>query len=209
MSGRFIVLEGIDGCGKTTQLDHLTTWLPSSGLMPPGAELIRTREPGGTPLGEAFRELLLHGTPGEEPSATAELLLYAADRAQHVDTVIRPALERGDWVLSDRFSGSTQAYQGDGRGLDKGLIERLEQIATGGLQPELTIWLDVPLKESIRRRRGEADDRIEAEGQAFLQRVSDGFALLAAQRNWCRLEADRPVAEIKRSIERQLVDRLR
>ena len=209
MSSRFIVLDGIDGCGKTTQLDHLTAWLPSSGLMAHGAELIRTREPGGTPLGEAIRQLLLHATADEAPSATAELLLYAADRAQHVDTVIRPALERGDWVLSDRFSGSTQAYQGDGRGLDKGLIEHLEQIATGGLQPDLTIWLDVPLKESIRRRRGEADDRIEAEGQSFLQSVSDGFKRLATQRNWSRLEADRPVAEISRSIERLLVDRLR
>lgn len=208
MSGRFIVLDGIDGCGKTTQLDHLTGWLPSSGLMAPGADLIRTREPGGTPLGEAFRELLLHTTSAEEPSATAELLLYAADRAQHVDTVIRPALERGDWVLCDRFSGSTHAYQGNGRGLDKGLIERLEQIATGGLQPELTIWLHVSLQESVRRRRGQANDRIEAEGQAFLRRVSDGFAQLAAQRDWCRLDADRPVAEIRRSIERLLVDRL-
>ena len=210
MRGRFIVLDGIDGCGKTTQLDHLTAWLPRSGLMPPGADLIRTREPGGTSLGEAFRELLLHTTAQDAPSPTTELLLYAADRAQHVDTLIQPALQRGDWVLSDRFSGSTQAYQGHGRGLDRDLIERLERIATGGLQPDLTLWLCVPVEESMRRRRrrGEQEDRIEAEGQAFLQRVADGFALLAAKRNWCQLGADRPVEEISRALEQLLLERL-
>ena len=149
MSGRFIVLDGIDGCGKSTQLDHLLRWLPGSGLMPDGADLISTREPGGTPLGRAVRELLLHTRAEQAPAPTAELLLYAADRAQHVERLIRPALERGDWVISDRFSGSTLAYQGHGRGLDRQLIDQLERIATAGVQPDLTLWLTVPLAESL------------------------------------------------------------
>ena len=112
MTGRFIVLEGIDGCGKTSQIKHLLEWLPNSGLMTKGAALVCTREPGGTPLGRSIRELLLYTANQKAPAPTAELLLYAADRAQHVETLIRPALERGDWVISDRFSGSTLAYQG-------------------------------------------------------------------------------------------------
>jgi dTMP kinase len=112
--GCFLVLEGIDGCGKTTQLERLRAWLPSSGLMPPGAELVVTREPGGTGLGLALRQLLLHPPGDAAPGSTAELLLYAADRAQHVQQCIAPALAAGHWVLSDRFSGSTAAYQGHG-----------------------------------------------------------------------------------------------
>ena len=128
-----------------------------------GAALVCTREPGGTPLGRSIRELLLHTADQEAPAPTAELLLYAADRAQHVETLIRPALERGDWVLSDRFSGST-AYQGFGRDLDRDLIQRLEQIATTGLQPDLTL-VEPSVQESLQRRRGDKDDRIEAEEQ--------------------------------------------
>jgi dTMP kinase len=194
--GRFIVLEGIDGCGKTTQLEALRQWLPTSGLMPTSAQLVVSREPGGTALGKALRELLLH-PPGEAaPVPRAELLLYAADRAQHVETVLRPALERGDWVLCDRFTGSTAAYQGYGRGLDLGLIAALEYIATGGLRADLTLWLDVSLAESCRRRGGQLADRIEGEGVAFLGRVADGFLELAVQRGWVRIAAGRPVAAV-------------
>ena len=187
--GRFLVLEGIDGCGKTTQIAALAGWLPRSGLLPPGAELLVTREPGGTALGQALRQLLLH-PPGEAAAQpTAELLLYAADRAQHVQQRIAPALAAGHWVLSDRFSGSTAAYQGYGRGLGLALIEQLERIATADLQPDLTLWLDLPLAESRRRRAGRAADRMEAAGDAFLERVCGGFAALAAQRGWCRFDA--------------------
>jgi len=207
-SGRFVVLEGIDGCGKTTQLQALREWLPSSGLMAPGATLLVTREPGGTALGQALRQLLLH-PPGEAaPEPTAELLLYAADRAQHVEQTIRPALDRGDWVLSDRFSGSTAAYQGHGRGLSMALIGQLEAIATGGLAADLTLWLDLPLAESMRRRGDRPADRIEASGQAFLQRVADGFAALAAQRAWNRVDAsespDRVRGACRALVEQQL-----
>ena len=204
MSGRFIVLDGIDGCGKSTQLDHLARWLPRSGLMPSGVGLIRTREPGGTALGAAVRQLLLHTSAEAAPAPTAELLLYAADRAQHVDSLIRPALSRGDWVISDRFSGSTLAYQGFGRGLDRSLIEALERIATGGLAPDVTVLLDLPVQASILRRSGAQDDRIESEGAPFLRRVQGGFRQLALERRWCRLNADRPIAEVSAALEQSL-----
>ena len=208
MTGRFIVLDGIDGCGKSTQIRHLAQWLPVSGLMPSTAGLICTREPGGTPLGQSIRELLLHTEADQVPSVTAELLLYAADRAQHVDTVIRPALLRGDWVLSDRFAGSTLAYQGYGRGLDHQLITRLESIATTGLVPDLTACLMVPVEVSLQRRHGEKEDRIEAEGRAFLHRVADGFAVLAEQRHWCQLDAQQSVSQLSHALEQTLRETL-
>jgi dTMP kinase len=184
-----VVVEGIDGCGKSTQLELLRQWLPTSGLMPAGTSLLTSREPGGTPLGQALRELLLHPPAAASPCSDAELLLYAADRAQHVAQVIRPALEAGDWVLCDRFTGSTVAYQGYGRGLPLERIAALEGFATGGLEPNLTLWLDLPLEESLRRRGGRAADRIEASGHAFLERVAVGFATLARQRGWQRVDA--------------------
>jgi dTMP kinase len=208
MTGRFIVLDGIDGCGKSTQIRHLAQWLPVSGLMPSTAGLICTREPGGTPLGQSIRNLLLHTEADQVPSVTAELLLYAADRAQHVDTVIRPALQRGDWVLSDRFAGSTLAYQGYGRGLDRQLITRLESIATTGLVPDLTACLMVPVEVSLQRRHGEKEDRIEAEGRAFLHRVADGFAVLAEQRHWCQLDAQQSVSQLSQALEQTLRETL-
>jgi dTMP kinase len=204
--GRFLVFEGIDGSGKTTQLEALAAWLPTSGLMPSGASVHRSREPGGTALGLALRQLLLHPPDGTAPCPTAELLLYAADRAQHVETVIRPALAAGDWVLSDRFSGSTAAYQGDGRGLPHLCIAELERIATGGLTPDLTLWLDLPLAASLRRRGHRPADRIEASGEAFLARVGEGFARLAQERRWWRVDATQApeqVAEACRSLLRQ------
>ena len=208
MTGRFIVLDGIDGCGKSTQIRHLAQWLPVSGLMPSTAGLICTREPGGTSLGQSIRDLLLHTEADQVPSVTAELLLYAADRAQHVDTVIRPALLRGDWVLSDRFAGSTLAYQGYGRGLDHQLITRLESIATTGLVPDLTACLMVPVEVSLQRRHGEKEDRIEAEGRAFLHRVADGFAVLAEQRHWCQLDAQQSVSQLSQALEQTLRETL-
>ena len=202
-NGAFIVLEGIDGCGKTTQLQALRQWLPTSGLMPPGAQLLVTREPGGTALGQALRELLLHPPDAVRPEPMAELLLYAADRAQHVAKVIGPALDRGDWVLCDRFTGSTAAYQGYGRGLDLEAIYALESIATSdipfSLQPDLTLWLDVSLAESRRRRGGQLADRIEGEGDEFMARVDDGFLELAMQRDWVRVNAEQPVADVTKS----------
>jgi dTMP kinase len=209
--GRFVVLEGIDGCGKSTQLDALAAWLPHSGLLGPGCELVVTREPGGTALGRALRQLLLHPPNEAAPETTAELLLYAADRAQHVQQLIAPALAAGHWVLSDRFSGSTAAYQGHGRGLPLALIDQLEQIATAGLVPDLTLWLDLPLAEASRRRRDRhgdhGPDRIEAGGDAFLARVHQGFAVLADQRGWLAIAADQPPEPVSAACRRALQQR--
>ncbi len=204
MSGRLLVLEGIDGCGKTTQLRHLANWLPRSGLMPEGARLHLTREPGGTALGMALRKLVLHPPGDASPEPLAELLLYAADRAQHVAQLIRPALEQGHWVLSDRFSGSTLAYQGYGRELDLDLIQQLEQIATAGLVPDLTFWLQLSVEESLVRRDARSNDRIEAEGVDFLTRVATGFAVLARERSWVPLQADQQVESVSSALESQL-----
>jgi len=203
--GRFIVLEGIDGCGKTTQLEALRQWLPGSGLLPPGTRVIVSREPGGTALGQALRELLLHPPDGTAPVPCAELLLYAADRAQHVETVLRPALERGDWVLCDRFTGSTAAYQGYGRGWPVTLLDTLETLTTSGLQADLTLWLDVSVSESCRRRGGQLADRLERQGMAFLGCVSDGFERLANQRGWTRINADLSVDAVTMACCRAMI----
>ena len=183
--GRFIALEGIDGSGKTTQLEALAAWLPTSGLMPPGAELITTRAPGGTPLGQRLRELLLHPPDDAEPCPFAELLLYVADTAQLVDQVIEPALAAGNWVLCDRYTASTVAYQGYGRGHDLALIQQLNQLATGGLEPDLTLWLYLS-PDAARQRRGDRPaDRIEAASKGFLGRVAHGYDnLLVEAAGW-------------------------
>jgi dTMP kinase len=204
--GRFLVLEGIDGSGKSSQLERLATWLPVSGLMPAGASLVTTREPGGTPLGQGLRQLLLHPPAEAAPVASAELLLYAADRAQHVQSLIEPALAAGHWVLSDRFAGSTAAYQGHGRGLSLDLIDQLESIATAGLVPDLTLWFDLPLTLSAQRRGHRGADRIEAAGLPFLERVSAGFARLAAERGWQRLDASGSPPEVESALRAVLLE---
>jgi len=206
--GRFLVLEGIDGCGKTTQIEHLRQWLPRSGLMPQGAELLVTREPGGTELGRALRQLLLHPPGDAAPEIRAELLLYAADRAQHVAQKIAPALAEGHWVLSDRFTGSTAAYQGYGRGLSLELIDQLATIATAGVVPDLTVHLELPLAESLRRRGHRPADRIEASGEAFLARVSAGFSALARQEGWASIDASLPPEQVALLLQEALEARL-
>jgi len=202
--GRFLVLEGIDGCGKTTQIEHLRQWLPRSGLMPKGAELLVTREPGGTELGRALRQLLLHPPGDAAPEIRAELLLYAADRAQHVAQKIAPALAEGHWVLSDRFTGSTAAYQGYGRGLSLELIDQLATIATAGVVPDLTVHLELALVESLRRRGHRPADRIEASGEAFLARVSAGFSALARQQGWASIDASLPPEQVSERLQEAL-----
>ena len=189
MKGKFIVFEGIDGSGKTTQINQLSKWLISTDLIPENNKLVITREPGGTKLGKSIRSLLLDTSIEKSPDSITELLLYAADRSQHVNEIIRPTLDKGDWVISDRFCGSTLAYQGYGRKLDINLIKDLEAIATQGIAPDITFLLDIPIEESIRRRRNRKDDRIEKEGREFLSNVSLGFHALSKDRKWKKISA--------------------
>ena len=205
MKGIFIVLEGIDGCGKSTQIQHLSKWLPQSGLIPEGSKLITTREPGGTKLGNSIRELLLRNYNDNSPEPLTELLLYAADRAQHVSQVILPALNNGHWVISDRFSSSTMAYQGFGRDLNKRMIEKLEDIATKGITPNLTLLLDISVTESIKRRRNNSKDRIESEGKIFLERVSDGFNSIAKDKKWITVSSHEKEELVSKAIEKEIM----
>ena len=208
MKGLFIVLEGIDGCGKTTQIKELKSWLPTSGLIPEGKSLLITREPGGTLLGSELRQILLNDDTADTPAPIAELLLYAADRAQHVSNLIIPALNNGDWVISDRFSGSTIAYQGYGRDLNLNTIKDLERIATQSLNPDLTLLLDINVKESIARRKKKSNDRIEKEGEIFLSKVARGFLELAKERSWVRIAGEHSAELISKQIKSELKEYL-
>lgn len=173
--GCFITLEGIEGVGKTTNLGFIQAYLEERGI-----EVVRTREPGGTPLAEAIRELLL--TPRDEPVAElTELLLMFAARAQHIEERIRPALERGAWVLCDRFTDATYAYQGGGRGLDQSRIAQLETLVQGSLRPDLTILLDLSAREGMARAKARSTpDRFESEAEAFFERVRHCYLQRAA-----------------------------
>jgi dTMP kinase len=174
----FITLEGGEGVGKTTQQALLALQLRQAGY-----PCLCTREPGGTALGRALREILLHGDP---LTPLAELFLYAADRAEHVQKCILPALAAGQVVVCDRFTDSTLAYQGYGRGLDLQQVRQLNHLATGGLQPHLTLWLDLPPEVGLARKasgrlaRTGLADRLEQERLEFHRRVHQGFQALAA-----------------------------
>ncbi len=201
MKGKFIVIEGIDGCGKTTQIDELSKWLPNSGLMKKGSKLIKTREPGGSLLGKKLRELILDNNKNNKPSSLAELLLYSADRAEHVSKIIAPALNKNDWVISDRFSDSTLAYQGYGRNINLEIIKNLESIVCQGEYPDLTFYLEISPEESILRRKNEIPDRIESEGMKFLKKVNDGFKLIAKEKNWKVISASQNIQTISKEIK--------
>ncbi len=176
MRGKLIVFEGVEGGGKTTQMQRIQVWL--QGLT--DAPVVMTREPGGTLLGQELRRLLLE-YQGEEPiQDRAELLMYAADRAQHVEGFLKPLLYQGTLILCDRYTDSTIAYQGYGRGLDLSLIEQLNQIATQGLESDLTLWLDVDVELGLARTRNRGKiDRMEQANLEFHQRVQQGFQRLA------------------------------
>lgn len=176
MRGRFITVEGTEGVGKTTNLDFVQQVLEAKGV-----EVVRTREPGGTPLAEDIRSLLL--TPREEPVADlAELLLMFAARAQHLDQVIRPALAAGQWVLCDRFTDATYAYQGGGRRMDTSQISVLEKLVQQELRPDLTLLLDLPVDVGLSRARARsAPDRFEAEQVQFFEAVRNQYLRRAEQ----------------------------
>ena len=205
MRGKFIVFEGIDGCGKTTQIDEISRWLPSSGLMKKNSKLVNTREPGGSLLGKKLRNLILDNNKNYKPSSLAELLLYSADRAEHIAKIISPALENEDWILSDRFADSTLAYQGYGRGIDLEIIKNIESIVCQGEQPDLTIFLEISAEESVLRRKNLVPDRIESEGIKFLKKVNDGFRLIAKEKNWKVISAKQNINTITKEIKETLL----
>ncbi|MFP5431130.1 MAG: dTMP kinase [Gammaproteobacteria bacterium] len=194
---RFITLEGGEGAGKSTCLAFIREFLEQRGL-----SLVVTREPGGTPLAEEIRTLLL--ARREEPVAPmAELLLMFAARAQHVRQVIQPALSRGDWVLCDRFTDATYAYQGHGRHHPVQIIGDLERLVQGDLRPALTLLLDLPVQEGLARAAARAEkDRFESEQEAFFERVRQGYRERAAAEpgRFRVIDASRPLAQVQEQI---------
>ena len=199
MKGRFITLEGIEGAGKSTVAAFIERTLQAAAV-----EVVRTREPGGTPLAERVRHLVLE--PGtEELSALSETLLMFAARAVHVANLIRPALARGAWVVCDRFTDATHAYQGAGRGVPPALIDELAQAVHADLRIDCTLWLDLPVPEGLARARSRSAvrDRFESETLAFHERVRAGYQALAARepRRIHRLDAAAPLATVEREVD--------
>lgn len=217
MHGFLIVFEGVEGSGKTTQMQRCLDWLQTSGLRSCIGErgektpVVVTREPGGTPLGLGLRQLLLAGHV-RCIQDRAELLMYAADRAQHVEEFLKPQLALGAIVLCDRYTDSTVAYQGYGRGLDLKLIQQLNQIATDGLESDLTLWLDLDVETGLKRarQRGTAD-RIEQADIEFHRRVQQGFVQLAASypQRIVRIDASLSEEAVNLAIQEILTQRLK
>jgi len=195
VSSRFITFEGIDGAGKSTHIEPLAQRLRARGQ-----RVVCSREPGGTPLAEHLRELLLH----QAMDGVAETLLVFAARRDHLERVILPALARGDTVLCDRFTDATFAYQGAGRGQDLALLRALEHSVQHGLQPDLTLWFDVdPSLAAARRAKARASDRFEAEDTAFFERVRAGYAerMREAPARFVRIDSSLDKAAVQRQID--------
>ena len=199
--GRFVTFEGIEGVGKSTQVELARAACAAHGLA-----VVATREPGGTPLAEQIREIVLGGDSEPMPPA-AELLLMFAARAVHTANLIRPALARGAWVLCDRYTDATYAYQGGGRGLADRDIAALAVLAQQGLEPDLTLLLDAPVEVALARARTRSGaDRIETEAAQFFARVRTRYLERARQepRRWRILDATRPIDEIAAAVARHL-----
>ncbi|BDA70828.1 thymidylate kinase [Calothrix sp. PCC 7716] len=207
MHGKLIVFEGVEGCGKTTQIQLTSEWLQSIGV-----PVIVTREPGGTNLGIHLRRLLLEANNNAIDPRT-ELLLYAADRAQHVEQELKPNLAAGKYVLCDRFIYSTIAYQGYGRNLDMNLIDQLNTIAIAGLETDLVLWFDIDVETGLARKRksGEAADRIELELIDFHHRVQQGYTTLSTMypEKIVRINANQDKNTIQHQIRQICTQRLR
>lgn len=203
MTGAFFTFEGVEGSGKSTQIERLRDTLESQGH-----KVDLTREPGGTPIAELIRGVVLDPAH-TEMNSVAELLLYEAARAQHVEERIRPALEQGTIVLCDRYIDSTTAYQGAGRGLNAADLQTLHTIATGGLLPDLTFLIDLPVAQGLARAsKGEESDRIERESIEFHEQVRVGFLELAKnESDRIRIiDGTRTVDEISQEITRFVMD---
>lgn len=205
-TGRFITFEGGEGVGKSTNIQFVSAWLQQQGI-----RTLITREPGGTDIAEKIRNDLLKAHHNEDMSDLTELLLVFAARAQHLERVIRPALASGTWVLCDRFTDSTIAYQGYGRGLSKEVIASLKQLVQQGMEPDCTFLLEAPLELGMSRARGRAADageqvdRFETEKLEFFQRVQQGFTELAEQQpRFRRIDASQPLAQVQKTIAAQI-----
>lgn len=197
-AGRFITLEGIDGAGKSSHIERLSNWLRGRGH-----ELVVTREPGGTPLAERLRELVLH----EPMDVLTETLLVFAARRDHLVQQIEPALARGATVLCDRFTDASFAYQGGGRGFDRAVLAQVEAWVQQGRQPDLTLWLDLPAATAAERRAAvRAPDRFETQDLAFFERVSGGYEArcTADPGRFARIDARAPVEAVWRQIETEM-----
>jgi dTMP kinase len=205
MNGKLIVFEGVEGCGKTSQMQLCYEWLQSLGV-----SVVVTREPGGTELGLHLRQILLDKAENKLISEVTELLLYAADRSQHVAEELKPHLAAGKYILCDRYTDSTTAYQGYGRGLNMNLIQQLNSIATGGLESDLTIWLDVDVEVGLARKKGDKFDRIEQETIAFHHRVQQGYTELAASypQRIIRVDGNLSQEAVQTVIQEVLIEKL-
>jgi len=199
MNGLFIAFEGPDGCGKSTQLRFLAEYLEKSG-----ASVIRTREPGGSPIAEKIRELLLD-KDNAQMDAVTEALLYAAARAEHVRKVVRPALAEGKVVLCDRFVLSSYAYQGYGRGLGTELVQRINEPALDGCLPDVTVFINIPPERAFARmNENKVRDRLESEDISFHERVFEGFTALSRSEDVICIEAVGTKFETHETIKQQL-----
>lgn len=201
MTGKFITFEGIDGSGKTTQLRLLEDALTADGL-----SVVTTCEPGGTSLGRRLRAAFLESE--EAVSPLAELLLFAADRAQHVEHLIRPSLKDGKIVISDRYADATEAYQGGGRGFDAELISDVIELATGGLKPDLTLFFDLPVAKAFERmahrRAASRANRMDGETAEFYTRVRNAYLAIALREpeRFRVIDATRKIEEVKDDVRR-------
>lgn len=204
MKASFITLEGGEGAGKSTQMRRIQAWLEARGH-----DVVCTREPGGTPLSELIRDVVLHG-PHPEMSPMTELLLIFAARAQHLDELIRPALSDGRTVLCDRFTDASFAYQGAGRNLHESAIESLAELVQAGLEPDLTFLLDLPVEVGLRRAAGRgSEDRFESESRVFLESVRSAYLDRAARfpGRFVVVDAARDEMSVWRAIEQVLEQR--
>ncbi|MEG3135469.1 dTMP kinase [Rouxiella sp. T17] len=204
MNSSFIVIEGLEGAGKTTARDVVVNTLREQGI----EDIQFTREPGGTPLAEKLRDLIKQGIEGEQLTDKAEVLMLYAARVQLVENVIKPALARGAWVVGDRHDLSSQAYQGGGRGIDSRLMTSLRDTVLGDFRPDLTLYLDISPEIGLQRARARGElDRIEQESLAFFQRTRERYLSLAAEDESIKtIDASQTLEQVSASIRQTLID---
>lgn len=204
MNGKFIVIEGLEGAGKTTARDCVVEQLREQGI----TDIVFTREPGGTPLAEKLRDLIKQGLDGEQITDKAELLMLYAARVQLVETIIKPALARGAWVVGDRHDLSSQAYQGGGRGIDQQLMQALRDTVLGDFRPHLTLYLDVTPAIGLQRARARGElDRIEQESLHFFERTRERYLALAVSDSSIKtIDATQSLDEVTLSLRRVVRD---